>query len=245
MVWDWRNFPSYSVLHTRRTSLRCGWFAWVARLERWERCDSLHHFNDLIIPTHTQHLKCAEFQQSHLVLKKGQRIGSDDRWHWKIYIYMYTYVYIYICMYVQYPNWTPPEKNGETMWETNNLDKTQGDCPKHHKISTPTSQILTFQSQKMIKLALYTQKKVVIPISDFHQISPPPIHPCLASNQECQIIVLGSIAEIHPTEPGPSWWEYEGKNERHLSKVVSTHRTGTHPEQPLPTGYNRIPFIVG
>ena len=102
MVWDWRNFPSYSVLHTRRTSLRCGWFAWVARLERWERCDSLHHFNDLIIPTHTQHLKCAEFQQSHLVLKKGQRIGSDDRWHWKRYIYMYTYVYIYIyiCMYM-------------------------------------------------------------------------------------------------------------------------------------------------
>ena len=29
------------------------------------------------------------------------------------------------------------------------------------------------------------------------------------------------------------------------SKVVSTHRTGTHPEQPLPTGYNGIPFIVG
>ena len=29
------------------------------------------------------------------------------------------------------------------------------------------------------------------------------------------------------------------------SKVVSTHRTGTHPKQPLPTGYKRIPFIVG
>ena len=28
-------------------------------------------------------------------------------------------------------------------------------------------------------------------------------------------------------------------------KVVSTHRTGTHPEQPEPTGYNGIPFIVG
>ena len=23
------------------------------------------------------------------------------------------------------------------------------------------------------------------------------------------------------------------------------HTFGTHPEQPLPTGYNRIPFIVG
>ena len=30
-----------------------------------------------------------------------------------------------------------------------------------------------------------------------------------------------------------------------VSKVVSTHRTGTHPEQPLPTGYMGIPFIVG
>ena len=30
-----------------------------------------------------------------------------------------------------------------------------------------------------------------------------------------------------------------------VSKVVSTHPTGTHPEQPLPTGYNGIPFIVG
>ena len=30
-----------------------------------------------------------------------------------------------------------------------------------------------------------------------------------------------------------------------MSKVVSTHRTGTHPKQPLPTGYNGIPFIVG
>ena len=29
------------------------------------------------------------------------------------------------------------------------------------------------------------------------------------------------------------------------SKVVSTHLTGTHPEQPLPTSYNGIPFIVG
>ena len=29
------------------------------------------------------------------------------------------------------------------------------------------------------------------------------------------------------------------------SKAVSTHRTGTHPEQPLPTSYNGIPFIVG
>ena len=29
------------------------------------------------------------------------------------------------------------------------------------------------------------------------------------------------------------------------SKVVSTHRTGTHPEQPLPTGYKGIPFIIG
>ena len=29
------------------------------------------------------------------------------------------------------------------------------------------------------------------------------------------------------------------------SKVVSTHRTGTHPEQPLPTGHKEIPFIVG
>ena len=29
------------------------------------------------------------------------------------------------------------------------------------------------------------------------------------------------------------------------SKVVSTHLTRTHPEQPLPTGYNGIPFIVG
>ena len=32
---------------------------------------------------------------------------------------------------------------------------------------------------------------------------------------------------------------------RWRSKVVSTHRTGTHPEQPLPTGYNGVPFIVG
>ena len=30
-----------------------------------------------------------------------------------------------------------------------------------------------------------------------------------------------------------------------ISKVVSTHRTGTHPEQPLPTGYNGIPCIIG
>ncbi len=30
-----------------------------------------------------------------------------------------------------------------------------------------------------------------------------------------------------------------------LSTVVSAHRTGTHPKQPLPTGYNGIPFIVG
>ena len=30
-----------------------------------------------------------------------------------------------------------------------------------------------------------------------------------------------------------------------FSRVVSTHRTGTHPEQPLPTGYKGIPFIVG
>ena len=30
-----------------------------------------------------------------------------------------------------------------------------------------------------------------------------------------------------------------------LLKVVSTHRTGTHPEQPLPTGYKGIPFIIG
>ena len=29
------------------------------------------------------------------------------------------------------------------------------------------------------------------------------------------------------------------------SKVVSTHRTGTHPEQPLPTEHKGIPFIVG
>ena len=29
------------------------------------------------------------------------------------------------------------------------------------------------------------------------------------------------------------------------SKVVSTHRTGTHPKQPLPTGYKGIPFIIG
>ena len=29
------------------------------------------------------------------------------------------------------------------------------------------------------------------------------------------------------------------------SKVVSTHRTGTHPEKPLPTCYKGIPFIVG
>ena len=28
-------------------------------------------------------------------------------------------------------------------------------------------------------------------------------------------------------------------------KVVSTHRTGTHPEQPLPTGYKGIPFMLG
>ena len=31
----------------------------------------------------------------------------------------------------------------------------------------------------------------------------------------------------------------------YVSKVVSTHRTEAHPEQPLPTGYNGIPFIVG
>ena len=29
------------------------------------------------------------------------------------------------------------------------------------------------------------------------------------------------------------------------SKVVSTHRTGTHPEQPLPIGCKGNPFIVG
>ena len=31
----------------------------------------------------------------------------------------------------------------------------------------------------------------------------------------------------------------------YVSKVVSTHRTGTHPEQPLPTSHKGIPFIVG
>ena len=30
-----------------------------------------------------------------------------------------------------------------------------------------------------------------------------------------------------------------------MSKVVSTHQTGTHPGQPLPTGYKGIPFIIG
>ena len=29
---------------------------------------------------------------------------------------------------------------------------------------------------------------------------------------------------------------------KNLSKVVATHRTGTHPEQPLPTGYKRGSF---
>ena len=30
-----------------------------------------------------------------------------------------------------------------------------------------------------------------------------------------------------------------------FSKVVSPHLKGTHPEQPLPTGYKGVPFIVG
>ena len=36
-----------------------------------------------------------------------------------------------------------------------------------------------------------------------------------------------------------------GLSQGNLSKVVSTHRTGTHPEQPVPTGCKGNPFIVG
>ena len=44
---------------------------------------------------------------------------------------------------------------------------------------------------------------------------------------------------------GISEEEVGRKNKRkRQSKVVSTHRTGTHPEQPLPTGYEGIPFMV-
>ena len=51
----------------------------------------------------------------------------------------------------------------------------------------------------------------------------------------CELLVLGSVTYF--------WFIFLQAS--FLSKVVSTHRTGTHPEQPLPTGYKGIPFIVG
>ena len=61
----------------------------------------------------------------------------------------------------------------------------------------------------------------------------------------CQVLF-----EVHTPDPNYSCFTLRepifGINKSmDFSKVVSTHRTGTHPEQPLPTGYNGIPVIVG
>ena len=67
-------------------------------------------------------------------------------------------------------------------------------------------------------------------------------NPCQLWQNRCH--VLTQIKR----QRGNKWW---GQGEINFyyhwcqSKVVSTHRTGTHPEQPLPTGYKGIPFIIG
>ena len=75
--------------------------------------------------------------------------------------------------------------------------------------------------------------------------SDPPL-PCLG----CSSMVMGKSTRcISPRrKKAVDKMLMDAEKNIEFSKVVSTHRTGTHPEQPpkpLPTGYKGIPFIVG
>ena len=81
------------------------------------------------------------------------------------------------------------------------------------------------------------------------QLSHFPGHPWVQNPMSFWWTALKRDDDEDDTFRSTGWFQlmntlYQG-DMRLESKVVSTHRTGTHPEQPLPTGYNGIPFIVG
>ena len=58
---------------------------------------------------------------------------------------------------------------------------------------------------------------------------------------------LEGVTALHSKRKNPvaSYIFFLGMSLFSVSKVASTHRNATHPEQPLPTSYQGIPSIVG